>query len=307
MTTGGFQLDLRRDAGTAVRELARREAERAQEQLTSHSVDAESAIHEFRKSMKALRALARLVRGSLGEGFRPCNRALRDAARHLADLRDEDAVLEALRALDADEASDADRAVLARAEQELSRRSERPAALASLSERAKMALQTFEPAARALAELEIDSYMDFEEGLRRTYRSARARARAVDRQKDDVALHELRKRVKDHRFHLDLLLQSAPTVLGAESALAHEASELLGNDHDLVVLAGRLDALRLDEEERMDLKKLIQERRKHLQARALDVCTELLDEEPKQRSACILRYVSEFVRATTTNRHAVSG
>ncbi len=92
-----FELALDRSPEFAVRDLAREESQRARDLLLSHGASSDEAVHDFRKSMKGLHALARLVRRGLGHRFRRCNRALRDAGRLLSDLRDEEALLEALR------------------------------------------------------------------------------------------------------------------------------------------------------------------------------------------------------------------
>jgi CHAD domain-containing protein len=54
------------------------------------------------------------------------------------------------------------------------------------------------------------------------------------------ALHEWRKRVKDHHFHLRLLRELWPPVVKPVEAQAGRLGELLGAEHDLAVLGQTL-------------------------------------------------------------------
>ena len=53
----------------------------------------ERAVHDVRKRCKETRAVARLVRSSIGKEFDRCNRSVREAANTLAPIRDAHAVL----------------------------------------------------------------------------------------------------------------------------------------------------------------------------------------------------------------------
>ena len=57
-------------------------------------------------------------------------------------------------------------------------------------------------------------------------------------------LHAWRKRAKDLWYHQRLLAPAWPDVLGAQAEEAHALTELLGDDHDLAVLAARLERRR---------------------------------------------------------------
>jgi CHAD domain-containing protein len=286
-----FELALARDPSSAVRDLAQAEIERARELLSSLPKGVDEAVHEFRKSMKGLRALARLVRGQLGPEFRRCNRALRDAGRLLRELRDEEAVREALRALRTEFLDEDEHAALDRIEHLLIDQHHGRGTRAELTERIGLALHELSRASGALGGVVLASYGDVERGLDRTYRSARRCFRELDGEHDDITLHELRKRIKDLRFHLDLLGQSAPAVLATQSHMAGEASELLGQDHDLVLLTLELDFLELGQGDGPVVERLIARRRAELQGVALQLCVELLREKPKRRTARVLSYL----------------
>ena len=83
-------------------------------------------------------------------------------------------------------------------------------------------------------------------------------------------LHEWRKRVKYHRYHLRMLEPLWPEVWGARRAAVHELSDLLGDDHDLAVLRGELEARRgLADDAVRTLAAVVDRRRGELQRAAM--------------------------------------
>lgn len=145
--------------------------------------------------------------------------------------------------------------------------------------------------------MKLGSYDDLADGLRLSYRAARRRYRQVSKgDRDDSTLHELRKRIKDHRFHLELLSPSAPSELRADEETADQMSDHLGLDHDLVLLGARLPMLALDPEVALELEHLIESRRAEHQDQALELGGRLLGDLPKKRTARILAYVRDAAR-----------
>jgi CHAD domain len=209
----------------------------------SGSANAPSArtIHETRKALKRLRALVRLLREELGEQeFRREHGILRDAARRLARARDAEVMLDTLDGL------------LRRHPRKLARRrplielrkrlvAERAAAAQrALSEEATRArvlhdLRGLRERARRWELPERSGIAVVESDLRRIYRQGRRRYRRVARGKGGArASHEWRKRVKDLRYAAEILDRRAL------ARRADKLGELLGEEHDLVVLADRL-------------------------------------------------------------------
>src|SRR5918996_391117 len=84
-----------------VRRVARGQLDMSIERLAGDTdEDLGTAVHETRKSLKRLRAIARLARDELGdEAYRRENVAFRDAGRRLAGARDSQVLLETLDAL----------------------------------------------------------------------------------------------------------------------------------------------------------------------------------------------------------------
>ena len=74
-------------------------------------------------------------------------------------------------------------------------------------------------------------------GLRRVYRRGRAGYRRAYEDPSAENLHAWRKRVKDLRYGAELLRDTDPKTLKAARREALRLSELLGDDHDLAVLA----------------------------------------------------------------------
>ena len=202
----------------------------------------ETAVHETRKALKRLRALLRLLRGELGErGFRRENAALRDIARQLSATRDATVMLATLDAL------------IERHPRKLGRRKGVLALRRRVAaESARMQGRTLAtPAERAEVLGELHAFrwrvaawsLAREPGLRavdaeleRLYRQGRRRHRRLARGHGErtLAMHEWRKRVKDLRYAAEML------NLRKLAARADELGELIGEEHDLAVLAEHL-------------------------------------------------------------------
>jgi hypothetical protein len=122
----------------------------------------------------------------------------------------------------------------------------------------------------------------FESGLLRTYRRGRKTLRRARVERTDQNLHEWRKRVKDHWYHLRLLAPGCGAAVSGQAKEAHQLSDLLGDDHDLAVLK---DALQSGEAEAaVDLDALIgliDFRRAQLQADAIHIGERLYAEKPR--------------------------
>jgi CHAD domain-containing protein len=79
-------------------------------------------------------------------------------------------------------------------------------------------------------------------GLGRAHARCRHRMDAALREPSTAAFHAWRKAAKDHRYHLELLHELWPAVLGAQADELHRLTDLLGEDHDLAVLRADLHA-----------------------------------------------------------------
>src|SRR5689334_4082029 len=96
-----YELDLQSDLAGAARQVARERLEKGSTVLAEvRDEDPVAAVHQARKEIKKSRSLLRLVRPALGNRtYRRENRALRDAARTVAHVRDADVMVETVKAL----------------------------------------------------------------------------------------------------------------------------------------------------------------------------------------------------------------
>jgi CHAD domain-containing protein len=254
-------------------------------------------IHETRKALKRLRALLRLLERELGsiEIARESD-ILRNTAQRLSGARDAEVMLATLDAL------------IARHPRKLGRRRgvrqlrKRLLAEQKHSQRATLG----DPATRAAVLTELYAFRGrvstwqlaprpgialVEHDLTGIYKQGRKRHLRVLRGKGDrtVVLHQWRKRVKDLRYAAEMLQRRdarkrrpSDQRLRELARRADTLGELLGEDHDLAVLAQRLRtgkhthpragdarAWRTKPSTRKALLKAIAKRRRQLQKRAL--------------------------------------
>jgi CHAD domain-containing protein len=268
------------------------------------NVSDERAIHETRKALKRLRALLRLLRRELGERrFAREYEILRDAARRLASARDAEAMVDTLDALlehspaklarhramiELRELLVAERAAATRRTSgDRATRAEVLSELAGLRERVKLWSLHERP---AIAVVESD--------LRRIYRQGRRRRRRAGRSAiggrgggGTQALHQWRKRVKDLRYALEALdVEARSSKRVAKLARgANRLGELLGEEHDLALLAALLPLPgrapfegKRGKRARRALLKQIARRRARLRKRALREGERLYRRKPKQ-------------------------
>ncbi|HEX5853792.1 MAG TPA: CHAD domain-containing protein [Solirubrobacteraceae bacterium] len=271
----------------------------ALEQLQRASgMNAATAVHETRKALKRLRALLRLLERELGAStYAREDAAVRDIARRLSGARDAQVMLDTLDAL------------IERHPRKLARRKGvRRLRRALLRDRERMERQALGEGAaleQALAQLrdlrgrvaawrapERDATKLVDRGLRDLYAQGRKGFRRAYRKqgKDVHAMHRWRKRVKDLRYAAEMLerrpraqekRRGASARLRRLAERADVLAEILGEDHDLAMLAERVRAeakphshrrkkpQRVGRATRKTLLKLIARRRLKLQARAL--------------------------------------
>ena len=227
--------------------------------ILGHAVD-DGAVHAARKTCKQTRAALRLLRESLGAAvYHRENRALRDAARPLTQMRDAFVLRQTLRALPAHSASlDG---VLDKNYQQARSRLQRGGAKAAQLQLHQVLTRLVE---RPAAAPELFSATS---GVKRSYRAARKAAEKA-RSRDDEALHEWRKQTKYFLNQLDLL----KTVFGANfrkmRRQARELAAALGDDHDLSVLQQKLHR---SEPADRGLVKEMKARRRKLQNRSAQI------------------------------------
>ena len=228
----------------AVRRIAHEEVDRATAELSGLDADnARAAIHQSRKCLKKLRGLVRLVRPALGKAYRPANRVFRDAARELSPYRDAHALAATF---DAAIAADPQRVPvggLTPVWNELVRRAdESTRSLSQGSVEVQRAVKLLDGAAETIDTWPLDGadWDALSGGVTQTYRRGVDAVVALGEQPTPERFHELRKRAKYTWYHLRLLRDIAPPVLGPEARRLGTLSDSLGDAHDLAVLRNML-------------------------------------------------------------------
>jgi hypothetical protein len=320
-----FGLLVGEELAQGLRRMALGQLELAIEQLegAGGEIPVAVAIHETRKALKRLRALLVLVEDGLGRDQAARERTiLRDAGRLLAGARDAEVRLATLDAL------------IERAPRKLARRggvvrlraqfaAERDAVAdnaLSAQTRAQLLLALRQMHARvgAWRLAGSDGVSGVEPALRRRYRAGR---RAIPHEvrgerKRARAFHEWRKRVKDLRYEAEILDRSrAPGAsplpvprrrkrkgggagyIRSVARRADELGELLGEEHDLGILAERLRGegehygheVPVGRRTRRALLKLIYRRRRRLRREALSLGQRLYRRPPARYLARVRR------------------
>jgi CHAD domain-containing protein len=257
--------------------------------------DPVEAVHEVRKDLKKARSMLRLVRPAIpGKVYRRENRRLRDAARDISGARDADVMVETVDKL-------AERYVgrlPKRAFTTLRRRLAKDATGSSQLAGSEELLGALEAARARVGEWTPEGCdgSTLRAGAIRAYTRGRDALAAAERDPSAENLHEWRKRVKDLWYHQRLLRNAWKDPLKTMAGESHRLADLLGDDHDLAVLADRLGgsaeltdgSALLDRETMLTL---IAERRGELQAEALDLGRRVYAEKPKAYGRRLARYM----------------
>lgn len=253
--------------------------------LESHGGDWADPVHDARTSIKRARTVLRLTRGGLGEArYRRHNDALRAASRRLAPLRDALVLLEAL-----------DDTVREFPDQSDAR--EIQALRSRLATRRAAVLQpqtAHEPIAAAIVLLrsvrddlerrpaDDASLYTAVRAYRRAYSRGRKAYRKAAHTREREELHTWRKRVKDLRHASELLRDGDPATLKPIRRSAKSLSDMLGEDHDLAVLAEQA-------REYPTVGALIGRRRQTVQQAAFELAAELYAQSPRRLARHVLR------------------
>jgi CHAD domain-containing protein len=242
-------------------------------------------VHETRKTIKRMRALARLLRREIGEReLRRVDGELRSAGRSLARARDAEvlaATLSDLREREPGGLASASVAALAA----------RLRAAADSDGRGGPAAESsvLESVGRMRGELLRWSLLEHDpaaltDGLRLIYRAGRRRYRRAARAggRDPRRMHDWRKRVKALYSALDML-GSERTEAAKPMQRADRLGELLGREHDLWSLVVYLQSdEQLDDATRAALGAVIERRRGQLRTQALALGAKLYEQKPKR-------------------------
>ena len=273
-----YRLRRKEDPGAGVRRIAYGRIDDALEHARNHDADPVGSVHEVRKDLKKLRSLLRMVRPSMPKRiYRRENARFRDLGRELATARDAEVKLQTLASL-----------------REISGKLDEVDAYAAALEAERAQAGVSASAALAIAELEAarEAVSDWSPnrgwrppgpGFVRTYARGRNALAAVQADPSDDAVHGWRKRSKDLWYHLRIVRRAWRQALAPVADEAHELSDLLGDHHDLAVVADDVSRRggRFTDGAQQRVLALIRSRQAELLDDALPLGERLYAEKPK--------------------------
>ena len=287
-----------RNVNHALREILRERIEKADEHLAVPAPERAEGIHEARKRFKELRATLKLFSNQEQPELVALDRAFRDAGRHLSGMRDAQALLECWDKLHGADAASLTtpfgRAFHAALLRNARAHLHETDTLAGVLEHLRATLREY---LRRLPEIQTadDGFGSIEQGLRGSYRAGRRQLNEAIDDPTAERFHEWRKRVKDHWYHARLIAGAWPEQLEHRQQQFKRLSDLLGDDHDLDVLAGQLKAWpdrARQETQRQALFAAITRRQASLRGEALALGRRLYAETPRAFTRRIAAYWS---------------
>jgi CHAD domain-containing protein len=227
--------------GEALRSVAAETLTRAREILEDRSREPTVTVHDFRRAMKRWRALLRMLEPILGDGTEMLRQQARDLARKLTVARDAQSSIDAFQ--DAVEAglersmALSPRSIVTIQSRLEALRAEGERSIWNEAQQQEMA-QYMDAASLQVAQWNMAAvtFGDIAEALSATYRRARA---SIPKNWDDIAaeeLHDLRRRVVEHRYQMELFEPAWPRMGKLWVDEAQRLRTRLGKYQDLAVL-----------------------------------------------------------------------
>jgi CHAD domain-containing protein len=239
-----YRLERTESVVSGLKRVVRDEIDSANSHLAGDKkVTRDEAIHEARKSIKKVRALLCLMQAELGATYARENNRLRDIAHKLSEFRDAFAIIATFDDLKKKYKTEIGtglktvRAGLAKKRN-----------AAGKAEDVDIVLQAASTALAKAAKrvkawpLETDGYSAIGPGLEDIYRAGRKALSRVHKDPHADNFHDLRKRVKDHWYHVRLLENIWTDMMNAYEKSLKDLETWLGNDHNLSVLRERIVA-----------------------------------------------------------------
>ena len=262
------------------------------------------SLHDARVALKRTRALARLAEPAVGRAAQQADRALRAVARKLGPIRDGQVLLLTFDRLRtharARSAGVPDSRELAQARQALAALRRQGAETLSI-DAARALVAKLDRARRQVARWapKQDRWRTLAPGLSEAYRRCRRRMRAAYARKTPAAFHAWRRAVKTHRYQVQALEPLWPEDLGARQGDLEKISDLLGEEHDLALLADTLREEQLcvgDDRSCRLLLAALESRQRELRALARPLGKRLFAEKPEIWTHRLRAYFRAFRR-----------
>ena len=249
-----------------VRRIARKRLKYARKRLREKD-HLESIVHDVRRSLKELRAILRMVRESVGKKvYKRETNAVRKIAAFLAPVRDAHVKLQSLKKI-CDHAHLSNSKVCEGLQEHLAAKCRRQVNRFDRNECTDKARAKMTTIVGHIDDWEIGGWQSIVDGLQSTYRRGRKCFAVASEAGSAPTFHAWRKRVKDLWYELLLLKEMCPQVLDPLIRRLEWLGDLLGEDHDLVVLeeaVSRIVIPGLRDESLQPLRSAIQARHRHL-------------------------------------------
>jgi CHAD domain-containing protein len=271
-----YRLDPRIPLSDGVRRIGIEQLRDAVALLDEGRVKRDGGAHDARKRFKRLRGLLRLVADAAPDFRRREEERVKDIAASLSVIRDATAIVEAIdrlaREADGPQAVDhlmaLRRGLLARRDRIVRKQGSLDATINRAIEGLHLAAKAFEDLSLPVAPEEAAALLA--RGMEKTYRSACNALRKAVRKGRDEDFHELRKSVKYHEMHLQLLGDIWPAELKERWKEAEHLGERLGELHDIPVLAETIESEKIgDKADRKFVRGMMLTKRKELAAECL--------------------------------------
>jgi CHAD domain-containing protein len=261
-----------------VRDIAREQLEKAIEEA-SGTGDFDATVHAVRRRCKKLRGLLRLVQPRF-ETFGKENRALRDAANALGASRDAAVAIETFDGLVTEAGGDFPSGAIGTLREHLLGRLSMDTDHSETLARFVRALEAVE---RRVDKWQFSGHgvVLITEGLGLTYGRLRKGGKLAHQSGIDEDLHDWRKHVKHHLYHVSLLRRAAPEALKPRLKMMDTLGELLGDHHNLSVLRDTLGDGAFAPDMLDAVNVAIGERQADLAAQAFALGDQLTVEKPK--------------------------
>jgi CHAD domain-containing protein len=205
--------------------------------LTDPELSAPEAVHEVRKALKRWRALLRLLGQPLGDQAEQMRSEARELMRDIADARDVQAALDAVSDLRKADLPFSETSIETIRTRLTEKRDAAEARAFTKSMRDRLS-RYFDYATLSLERWPLKA-LDFEivtDGLTSTYRRARQLLPDAWSGAEAEHLHDLRRRVVEHRHQMDLVEPLWPRLGKVWAEEAQRLRNRLGSCQDLAVL-----------------------------------------------------------------------
>src|SRR6056297_791651 len=236
-----FRIKRKESVQQAIRRIADEQLGKGLDEIADADLDRHETVHQVRKRCKKLRGLIRLTRPAFEKRYQLENAALRDAARLISDIRDAATSISTYDALMDRFGDQVNRSAFGPLRAQMTRRlNDLPDQ--RIDDRLRQVADAFQSVRGRLDEwaLAEDGFEAIAGGLSKTRSRAGKRLAKARKTPTTEALHELRKRVKYHWYHMRLLRGLWPAVNKAWAKELDRLSDVLGDDHDLAVFSEQI-------------------------------------------------------------------